>query len=339
MSFRPQVRILPCPLPTLPPSPARTHSQRSAWTTTSPRRQTQLSFATSYVSSQSPTLNPVTVPTQFQSVQLPPLLVHPYRESSMTTHPPPISWAEMIPYNPYRCSPPPKTPRPVPAQLPPRVLLSAGTQFPNPPTQQEREPRRHCSPSPPKPRAGGSPSPRGPDCRREPRAPTPAASLPQLRPRRAPAPPRSPRWAAGLSRGLFRGPRGDAALAAPGSGPAQLSLQPGRTAPTRQRQPRDGDAAPTLAPCPLPVHPASRPALSASHPPARLPSVRTAKRPHQCPLSVPRPGSPKDPALSSVAAETSLSQLAPAAPRPASALSLGPYLSIKPAANPRSWSF
>lgn len=162
----------------------------------------------------------------------------------------------------------------------------------------------------------------------------PAAPLPQLRPgRTAPPAPRSPphggRASAGGARGTARGRR----AGRPGLGLRAAGLQPGSTAPTLRRRPRDGDAA---TPTARPRDPSPPTRLAPG--PLQRPAVWAAKRPHQ----LPRRSAParylQGPRTVLGAAETPLSRR-PAAPRPASALSLGPCLSIKPGAKPGRWSF
>lgn len=95
-----------------------------------------------------------------------------------------------------------------------------------------------------------SPSRRWPAASRPARAPSPA--VPQAR-----SPWRGGRAAVGGAPRAARGRRAGKA----GSGPAALRLQPGRTAPTRRRRPRDGDGAPPTARRPFPARPFFPPAL------------------------------------------------------------------------------
>lgn len=167
----------------------------------------------------------------------------------------------------------------------------------------------------------------------------PAAPLPQMRPgRTAPPAPRSPlrggRASAGGARGTARGRR----AGRPGLGPRAAELQPGSTAPALRRRPRDGDAATPSArprdPSP-PTRLAPGPLQRPAHPPA---AVWAAKRPHQMPRRSAPARYPQGPRTVLGAAATPLSRR-PAAPRPASALSLGPCLSIKPGAKPGAGVF
>lgn len=149
----------------------------------------------------------------------------------------------------------------------------------------------------------------GLECRRKPCAPSLLRPSPPLRRRLHAHLGRE----AGLQWAVRNGQLGDAALADPGSGPAALRLQPGRTAPTRQQQPRDGDAAPTSAPRPLPARPFSP--LGNLGPPACPLPVRPSGL-TKSPLRAQRPVTLRGPSLSSAAAKSSLSRAGPAAPAP-----------------------
>lgn len=277
------------------------------------------------------------VQAQFRGASLPPLCMHPLSRVLYDLPPSSHNAGQSDPVNSCR---PAKLQdlylhscRFVPRSLQrPSSRIHPPTSFPVAPARDKKGPRAQVPMDPAPFSLTGLLHDGGLDSRRKPCAPS------LLRPRlpSAPAPPRSPRRG---GRAIVA--REQRAARARRAGKPGFGLH-GAAPPTRKNSPKPSSSGHVTT-----TQPPHRPA-----PPPRQALLPTrCPRPPACPLYGKATSrnvllraqmlvTLRGPSLSSVAAKTSLSRaLLPSAPRPASALSLGPSLSIKPGAKLERRSF